>query len=166
MHPRRITNALDAQLQALLDLHGAQGFKEFWRSARSVLHSALPCATVWFALAADWLPPSESLRAETAFETDSDFERYCRRHPVRAFLLANPQKHLAALSDVMTDGQLLRSAFYRQSMAPQHERFSVVLGFWQRTSLRALIGLTRLQNDRDFSPEELRTSRFVALSPR
>jgi DNA-binding CsgD family transcriptional regulator len=42
-------------------------------------------------------------------------------------------------------------------MAPRHERFSAVLAFWHRASLRALIGLTRSENDRDFSPAERRT---------
>jgi hypothetical protein len=53
MHPRRITNAFDAQLQALLELHAAQGFKEFWRSARRLLHLALPGTIAWFAPAPD-----------------------------------------------------------------------------------------------------------------
>jgi DNA-binding CsgD family transcriptional regulator len=157
MRVRRITNALDAELQALLDLHAAKTFKEFWRSAQRLLHAALPGATLWFAPAQDWLPPSATFRAETALNTDSQFQRFLERHPLKAFLLANPQHHLATLSVVMTDGQLLRSRFYREFMAPQRERFSVVLALWHRTSLRALIGLNRSQNDHDFSRAELGT---------
>lgn len=157
MRVRRITNALDAELQALLDLHDAKTLKQFWRSAQRLLHSALPGANLWFAPVQDWLPPSATFRAETALKTDSQFQRFLERHPLRAFLLANPQKHLATLSDVMTDAQLVRSRFYREFMAPEHERFSVVLAHWHGTSLRALIGLNRLQNDHDFSRAELGT---------
>ena len=161
MHPRRITNAFDAQLQALLELHAAQGFKEFWRSARRLLHLALTGSSAWFAPAPDWMAPSATFRAETALKTDSQSQRFQERHPLRAFLLANPRKHLATFSDVMTDAQLLRSSFYREFMAPSHERFSAVLAFRHRTSLCALIGLNRLQNGRDFSPAELRTLRSL-----
>jgi len=157
----RITNSFDAHLQPLLDLRAAQGFKEFWRSARRLLHSALPAATIWFAPAPDWVPLSAAFFEETALETESQFQRFQERHPLKAFLLANPQKHLATLSEVMTDAELLRSGFYREFMAPRHERFSAVLAFRHQTSLRALIGLNRLQNDRDFSPAELRTLRSL-----
>jgi DNA-binding CsgD family transcriptional regulator len=157
MHPRRITNSFDAHPQALLDLHAAQGFKEFWRSARRLLQSVLPTASVWFAPAPDWTPPSATFWAEMALETDSQFQRFQECHPLKAFLLANPQKNLATLSDVMTHAQLLRSRFYREFLAPRRERFSAVLAFWHRNSLRALIGLNRLQNDRNFSRAELRT---------
>ena len=161
MHASRITNSLDAQLQALLDLHAAQGFKDFWRSARCLLHSALPSVTIWFAPSPAWLPPGATFWAETASKRDSQFHRFQERHPLRAYLLANPQKQLATLRDVMTDAQLLRSKFYREFMAPQHERFSAVLGFWHRDSLHALLGLNRLENDHDFSPAELRTLRSL-----
>ena len=157
MRVRRITNALDAELQALLDLHDAKTLKQFWRSAQRLLHSALPGATLWFAPTLDWLPPSATFRAETAWETDSQFQRFLERHPLKAFLLASPQKHLATFADVMTDAQLLRSKFYREFMAPRHERFSVVLALWHGTSLRALIGLNRLQTDHDFSRADLGT---------
>ena len=157
MHVRRITNALDAELQALLDLHDAKTLKQFWRSAQRLLHSALPGATLWFAPALEWRPPNPIFRAETALKTDSQFQRFQERHPLKAFLLANPQKHLATFSDMMTDAQLLRSRFYREFMAPERERFSVVLALWHRTSLRALIGLNRLQNGHEFSRAELRT---------
>lgn len=157
MRVRRITNTLDAELQALLDLHAAKTLKQFWRSAQRLLHSALPGATLWFAPTQDWMPPGATFRAETALKTDSQFQRFLERHPLKAFLLANPQNHLATFSDVMTDAQLLRSKFYREFMAPQHERFSVVLALWHGTSLRALIGLNRLQNDHDFSRTELGT---------
>jgi DNA-binding CsgD family transcriptional regulator/PAS domain-containing protein len=157
MRVRRITNALDAELQALLDLHDAKTLKQFWRSAQRLLHSALPGVTLWFAPALDWLPPRATFRAETALKTDSQFQRFLERHPLKAFLLANPQEHLATRSDVMTDAQWLRSRFYREFMAPQRERFSVVLALWHGTSLRALIGLNRLQNDHDFSRAELGT---------
>jgi DNA-binding CsgD family transcriptional regulator len=157
MRARRITNALEAELQALLDLHDAKTLPQFWRSAHRVLRSALPGATLWFAPVQDWMPPSAAFRGETALKTDSQFQRFLERHPLKAFLLANPQRHLATFSDVMTDAQLVRSRFYREFMAPQHERFSVVLALRNRTSLRALIGLNRLQNDHDFSRAELGT---------
>ncbi|HWM24195.1 MAG TPA: helix-turn-helix transcriptional regulator [Chthoniobacterales bacterium] len=157
MRVRRITSALDAELQALLDLHAAKTLKQFWRSAQRVLHSALPGVTLWFAPVQDWLPPSAAFRAETALQADSQFQRFLARHPLKAFLLANPQRHLATFSDVMTDAQLRRSRFYREFMTPQHERFSVVLALWHQTSLRALIGLNRLQDDNDFSRAELGT---------
>jgi DNA-binding CsgD family transcriptional regulator len=161
MHPSRITDAFDAQLRELVDLHAAKGFKEFWRSARPLLHAVLPGATVWFAPAPDWVSPSAAFWEETAFKTEAQFQRFQERHPLKAFLLANPQKRLATLSDVMTDAQLLRSRFYREFMASRDERFSAVLAFWHRNSLRALIGLNRVQNDRDFSSAELRTLRSL-----
>jgi DNA-binding CsgD family transcriptional regulator len=117
----------------------------------------MPGATLWFAPALDWLPPSAAFRAETALKTDSQFQRFLERHPLKAFLLGNPQTHLATFGDVMTDAQLLRSRFYREFMAPRRERFSVVLALWHGTSLRALIGLSRLQTDHDFSRTELGT---------
>jgi len=161
MPSRRITDVFDAQLQPLLDLRAAQGFKEFWRSARRLLHSALPAATIWFAPATDWVPLSAAFFEETALETESQFQRFQESHPLKAFLLTNPQKDLATLSEVMTDAELLRSGFYHEFMAPRHERFSAVLAFRHQTALRALIGLNRLQNDRDFSQAELRTLRSL-----
>jgi DNA-binding CsgD family transcriptional regulator len=157
MRARRITGALDAELQALLDLHAAKTLKQFWRSAQRLLHSALPGAALWFAPALNWLPLSPTFRAETGLKSDSQFQRFLERHPLRAFLLANPQKHLATFSDVMSDERLHRSRFYREFMAPRHERFSVVLALWHRTSLRALIGANRLHKDHDFSRAELGT---------
>ncbi len=161
MHSSRITDVFDAQLRAMVDLHAAQGLKEFWRSARRLLHSALPAATIWFAPAPDWVPLSAAFFEETGLETDPQFQRFQECHPLKAFLVAHPQKRLVTLNDVMTDAQLLKSKFYREFMAPQQERFSAVLAFRHQTSLRALIGLTRLQNDRDFSPVELRTLRSL-----
>ena len=161
MHPGRITDVFDAQLRAMVNLHAAHGLKEFWRSARRLLHSAVPAAAAWFAPEPDLTPLSAAFFAETALETKPQFQRFQECHPLKTFLLANPQKRLATLGDVMTDAQLLRSRFYREFMAPQQERFSAVLAFWHRNSLCALIGLDRLQNDRDFSPAELRTLRSL-----
>ena len=101
--------------------------------------------------------PCAAFRAETSFKSEREFQRFQELHPLKAFLLVNPHKHLATFSDVISDARLLKSGFYREFMAPQRERFSVVLAFWQRTVLRGLIGLNRLQNDRDFSRAELRT---------
>ena len=148
---------MDAELQALLDLHGSRAFQEFWQSARRLLHSALLVASAWFAPSSDWLLPCAAFRAETAFESEADFQRFQRLHPLRAFLAANPDKLLATFGDALSDACLLQSRFYREFMGPQRERFSVVLAFRQQTVVRALIGLTRLRNDHDFSRAELRT---------
>jgi DNA-binding CsgD family transcriptional regulator len=152
-----VTKDKSAELQALLDLHAARTFKNFWQSARRVLHSALPVAATWFAPASDWLPPCAAFRAEMRFKSDREFQRFQELHPLKAFLRANPHKLLATFSDVLSDARLLKSRFYREFMAPQHRRFSVVFAFWQQTLLRALIGLNRLENDRDFSRAELQT---------
>ena len=152
-----VTNRIDTELHALLDLRGARTFQEFWQSVRQVLHSALHVASAWFAPSPDWLPPCAAFRAGTAFESETEFQRFQRLHPLKAFLETNPDKPLATFSDALSDACLLKSRFYREFMAPQRKRFSVVLAFRQDTVVRALIGLTRLQNDRDFSPAELRT---------
>lgn len=89
-------------------------------------------------------------------ESYAEFQRFQGDHPLREFLLANPHKGLATLGDVMTDAQLLRSKFYREYMAPRRERFSAVLAFRQQSTLRALIGATRLETGRNFSSAELR----------
>ena len=126
-----ITSGMDAELQALLDLHAAQTFKEFWRAARRVIHSALPVGTTWFAPASDWLLPTAAFRAEMPFQAELEFRRFQERHPLGAFLRANPKKALARLSDHLPDLRLRKSDFYREFMPPQHERLSVVLALWQ-----------------------------------
>ena len=126
-----ITSGMDAEFQALLDLHAAQTIKEFWQAARRVIHSALGVGATWFAPAPDWLLPCAAFRAETAFNTEEEFRRFQERHPLGAFLRANPKKALARLSDHLPDLGLRKSDFYREFMARQRERFSVVLAFWQ-----------------------------------
>ncbi len=153
----KLVNRIDTELHALLELRGSRTFQEFWQSARQVFHSTLLVASAWFAPSPDWLPPCAAFRAGTAFESETEFQRFQRLHPLKAFLAANPDKPLATFSDALSDACLLKSRFYREFMAPHRKRFSVVLAFRQDTVVRALIGLTRLQNDRDFSPAELRT---------
>ena len=128
-----VTNRIDAELHALLDLRGARTFQEFWQSARRVLHSALHVACAWFAPSPDWLPPCAAFRSGTAFESETEFQRFQRLHPLKAFLAANPDKPLATLSDALSDACLLKSRFYRGFMAPHRKRFSVVLAFRQDT---------------------------------
>lgn len=151
-----ITSGMDAELQALLDLHAAQTFKEFWRAARRVIHSALPVGTTWFAPASDWLLPTAAFRAEMPFQAELEFRRFQERHPLGAFLRANPKKALARLSDHLPDLDLRKSDFHREFMAPQRDRFCVVMSFWQGTTLQALLGVHRLEEHGDFSRAELR----------
>ena len=147
---------MNAELHALLDLHVSRTFHEFWQNARLLLHSEVSATSTWFAPSSDWLLPCAAFRAETPFESEAEFERFQRLHPLKAFLDANPHKLMAIFGDAVSDACLLKSKFFREFMAPQRERFSVVLAFRQQKRVRALIGLTRLQNDRDFSPAELR----------
>ena len=152
-----LMHTVDAEMQALLELHAAQSLKTFLAAARRTFHAVVPRAAIWFAPALDSLLQCLDFRADKPFKSASDFRRFLELHPIAAFLRANPDKPLATFSDVLTDASLMKSRFYREFMARRCERYSVVLAFRQGASLKGLIGLSQSKSDGDFSSAELKT---------
>ncbi len=151
-----ITRALEAEFHGLLTLSAAETLREFWRSARRVLNATLPLAGIWFAPDAECALERALLREPMASKQSTDAQRFWSMHPLQPFLCGHPERRIAKLSDVVEEKQLLKTQFYRKFMAPQQERFSVVLGFFCEGKLRSVIGLSRLRSDSDFSRNELR----------
>lgn len=149
-----LTEAMDAEFRALLDVSAAGTVKEFWRSASRVLRAAIPAASMWFVPDAEFASVSDLILEEPS-RSRTHVREFWDAHPLRAHFSARPEQRVARVADIMTEAQLFHSKFYREFLAPRRERFSAAMAFSEGTTLRSVIGVNRTQSAGAFSPREL-----------
>jgi DNA-binding CsgD family transcriptional regulator len=141
--------------RSLLDLHSVREMKEFWATTRRVLHEVLPLHFICLCLRPFVLLPSTVFREKAPFASEAEFKLFQELSPLQSYLAARPGTTLVRLSDVVTDGELSGTEFFRRFMAPHEDRYFACFCFWHAGSFQGMIGLHRTAEQRDFAAAEM-----------
>lgn len=141
--------------RALLELHGAQDVKEFWRTSRAVLHEALPLHFICLCLRPFVLMPSTVFREKAPFASEAEFKLFQELSPLQEYLAARPGTTLVRMSDVLPERELVETEFFRRFMAPHDDRHFACFCFWHAGTFQGMIGMHRTAAQRDFTESEL-----------
>ena len=167
MHPgNRLAHSLRprpaaALDRALLELHAVEEIPDFWKTARQVMHEALPLDFICLCLRPFALMPSTVFRERAPFTSDEEFRQFQELSPLHAFLADRPGATLVRMSDVITEAELVRTEFYRRFMLPYGEQYFACFCFWNAGVFQGMIGLHRTADQGDFAPTELEFLRWL-----
>lgn len=129
--------------------------RDFWEKTRRVLHAALPLHYVCLCLRPFALLPSTVFRERAPFASEEEFRLFQELSPLQDHLAANPGEMLTRMSDIVPDGKLPDTEFFRRFMLPHDDRFFACLNFWHEGLFQGLIGLHRTADQRDFTESDL-----------
>ena len=141
--------------RALLELHAVEETQEFWKTARRVMHTALPLDFICLCLRPFALMPSTVFRERAPFSSDQEFKQFQELSPVNAFLSARPGTVLVRMSDVIAEADLVKTEFFQRFMQPYGERYFACLCFWHAGAFQGMVGLHRTPEQGDFAPTEM-----------
>jgi DNA-binding CsgD family transcriptional regulator len=141
--------------RTLLELHSVREMKEFWRAAKNVLHGALPLHFICLCMRPFVLMPSTVFREKAPFASEEEFKLFQEISPLAGYLAARPGTTLVRMSDVIADGDLVETEFYRRFMKPHGDRSFACLCFWHGGVFQGMIGLHRTATQRDFAGVDL-----------
>jgi DNA-binding CsgD family transcriptional regulator len=153
------SSGIDSAL--LLRLHSVCEIPQFWLALQAVLRELMPYDALVVYL--NFLDFTASWRAAKMLITPNArrpspwFEARRRVDMTPEFVLAQPPGlKIYRLSDVVPDaGELRRTAFYRNYLAPGGWQHLACQLFWRNNTVCSQIAIRRVQSQGDFSAEEV-----------
>lgn len=153
----------------LLRLHSAHGIAQFWSALQAVIHEAAPYDALIVYL--NFLDFATSWRAAKILMTPNArrptpwFEGRRRVDMTPQFVLSQPPGlKLYKLSDVVPDpGELKRTPFFRNYLAPGGWHHLVCQLYWRGNTVCSQIAIRRKREQGDFTPDEI--ARLEQLHP-
>jgi len=146
----------------LLRLHASTDVNQFWTALRALLgeaapHDALIVYLNFFDFASSW-QAAKIFSTANASRPTAWFEGRRQVDMTPQFVLAQREKlKLYRLSDVISDpGQLRRTAFFQDYLAPGGWHHLAVALFWDGANVCSEIALRRTEAQGDFSEDEFR----------
>src|SRR5262249_1880358 len=90
------------------------------------------------------------------FESEEEFKLFQELNPLGEHLADRPGETLTRMSDIVPDGDITRTEFFRRFMLPQADRYFACLNFWREGLFQGLVGLHRTADQGDFTDSDLR----------
>jgi DNA-binding CsgD family transcriptional regulator len=136
--------------KSVLSLHASSDMGSFWKAMQKVIRVAIPDCSLGVSLR-----HNPVLRVTQRWTRQLPFAAFSTG-PLDGYLQAHPKVKFVCVSDIFPSrGKLMRSAFYRQHMAPQKCAYSCALFFWSSLIVNCVIMTMRTEKRGDFNAEEL-----------
>src|SRR2546430_12960294 len=143
---------IDPSLEkTLLCLHAAMNVGSFWKAIQQLLSAAIPNRLIGLMLQPNPILPMiarwTSPMRDGFFATD----------PLKSHIAARPRHRFMRITNLFSNrNSLVKSAFYRRSMAPQKCAHGVCLFFWKDQILICMITIMPTAKQRNLTPAEMK----------
>lgn len=138
----------------LLRLHGAINVRSFWKSVQQLLSAAIPNRVIGLTLQHNPVLPM------IARWTRPMPKGFFAAEPLQSYVARRSRKKFVRFGNLFPNrNSFIKSAFYRQYIAPQKCAHAAGLFFWKRQRLVCVIAIMRTAAQGDLSSAEMKLLR-------